>query len=130
MAEMKVYKFPKSLGACADRLAELRETRKGAQEIVDGIDAEEKALKAHIIDTMPKGDTGASGKKFKVAVVVKEVPQVKDWEAFYKHVLKTKDFSLLQRRLGEAAVKERWELGKVVPGVEAFKAVTVSLTKI
>lgn len=130
MSERPVYKFPKSLGACADRLAELRDSRKGAQEIVDSIDAEEKALKAHIIDTMPKGDTGASGKKFKVAVVVKEVPQVKDWEAFYKYVLKTKDFSLLQRRLGEAAVKERWEANKPVPGVEAFKAVTVSLTKI
>ena len=130
MAEIK-YKFPKALGACADKLYELRQKRLDQQKVVDALEAEEKALKEHIINTLPKSEaSGVAGKLARVTVVTKEVPQVKDWDAFYKHVKKTGEFELLGRRLTETAVRERWEAGKQVPGVEAFKAVSVSLNKV
>lgn len=49
-------------------------------------------------------------------------PHVKDWEAFYKYILKTKDFSLLERRPGKAACRERWAVDgdNAVPGVEKY----------
>ncbi len=132
MAEKKkVYRFPKALGACADRLYELKEARLVVQKQADAIEQEEKALKAHLIDTLPKSKAeGVSGTVANVKIVRKEVPQVKDYEAFYAHVKKTGSFDLLQRRLNDAAVKERLDAGKVIPGVEVFTAVSVSLTKV
>lgn len=126
----KPLKFPKSFGACADMLFDLREQRLAAQKIVDEFAENEKALKEHIIQGLPKGDGGAIGKHHKVTVATKHIPQVRDWDAFYKYVSRTKSFDLLQRRLSEAAVNERLEAGKTVAGVELFQAVTVSLTKV
>src|SRR5690349_19141017 len=111
-------KMPKTIGLCADRLYELREARLAAQKQVDAMEAEEKALKEHIIQTLPKSDaSGAAGKIARVSVVVNEVPQVKDWDKLYAHVKKTGDFELMARSLGKAAVQERWDHGKTVPGV-------------
>lgn len=126
-----VYKFPKGLGACADKLYQLKQKRLDAQKIVDAIAAEESAYKAHIIDNLPKSDaSGIAGKLARVTVITKDVPQVTDWDAFYKYIVKTKDFSLLQRRVGDAAIKERWENKKEVPGVGHFNAVTISMNKV
>lgn len=130
MAEVK-YKFPKAMGACADKLFELRNKRLAVQKEVDAVAAEETALKNHIIENLPKSEaSGVAGKLARVTVVTKQIPQVKDWDAFYKHVKKTGDFDLMQRRLTDAAIKERWEAGKEVPGVEHFNAVSVSINKI
>jgi len=127
----KPVKFPKTLGACADRIYELRAKRLTAQKEVDAIEAEEKALKEHIINTLPKSETtGVAGKLARVTVVTKQVPQVKDWEAFWKSFNKKTDTDLLQRSLSKAAVEARWEAGKKIAGVEAFTAVTLSINKV
>lgn len=56
-------------------------------------------------------------------------PHVTDWPKFYEYILETKDFSLLERRPGRAAVKERWEDDVVVPGVEKFPVYKLTRTK-
>lgn len=128
---MATYKFPKTLGACADRVYSLRQERLEAQKKVDAMEAEEKALREHIINTLPKSETtGVAGKLARVTVITKSVPQVKDWDAFYAHVKKTSGFDLLNRALSKSAVEARWEAGKKVPGVEAFTAVTLSVNKV
>lgn len=125
------FKFPKTLGACADKVYELREKRLAAQKAVDAIEAEEKALKEHIINTLPKSEAnGVAGKLARVTVVTKQVPQVKDWTAFWKGFNKSKDTDLLQRSVSKAAVEARWEAGKKIPGVEAFQVVTLSINKV
>jgi hypothetical protein len=130
MPEVK-YKFPPKMGACADRLYLLREQRLAKQREAEAIELEEKALKEHIILTLPKSEaSGVAGKVARVTVITKVVPQVKDWDVFYKHVKKTGQFDLLQRRLTDSAIKERWENGKEVPGVEHFNALIVSLNKV
>lgn len=130
MAEIK-YKFPKALGACADKLFELRNKRLAMQKDVDAVAAEETALKNHIIENLPKSEaSGVAGKLARVTVVTKQIPQVKDWDAFYKYVKKTGSFDLMQKRLTDAAIKERWEAGKEIPGVEHFNAVSVSINKV
>lgn len=130
MAEIK-YKFPKALGSCADMLYELRAKRLIQQKIVDALESEEKALKDYIIQSLPKSEaSGVAGKLARVTVVTKEIPQVKDWDLFYKYVKKTGQFDLMQRRLTTDAVKERWDAGKEIPGVEHFNAVSVSINKV
>lgn len=131
MATEVKYKFPKALGACADKLFELRNKRLEMQKAVDAVAAEESALKNHIIENLPKSEaSGVAGKLARVTVVTKQIPQVKDWDAFYKYVKKTGSFDLMQKRLTDAAIKERWEAGKEVPGVEHFNAVSVSINKV
>lgn len=131
MAVEKKFKFPKALGTCADKLFELRNKRLEMQKAVDAVGAEESALKTHIIESLPKSEaSGVAGKLARVTVITKQVPQVKDWDAFYKYVKKTGQFDLMQRRLTDAAIKERWEAGKEIPGVEHFNAVSVSINKV
>lgn len=132
MSESKyVFKAPKTIGACADRLYTLKSEKSKAQAAVDKLDAEEKFIKNHIINTLPKSEaTGVAGKLARVTVITAEVPQVKDWTAFYAYVKKTNSFDMLQRRLSEAAVRERWDSKKAVPGVEAFAVTKVSLNKV
>lgn len=130
-AEKLKYKFPKAMGACADKLYELRNKRLSIQKLVEEIQSEETALKNHIIDNLPKSEaSGVTGKLARVTVVTKEVPQAQDWDVLYKYIKKTGSFELLQRRLTAAAIKERWEEGKEVPGVGHFTVVDVSINKV
>ena len=125
------YKFPKEMGKCADMLYEMRNKRLELGKVITEQEEEEKALKEHIIATLPKSEaSGVAGKLARVTVVSKDVPQVKDWDAFYKYITKNKAFDCLNRAVNKKAVEERWEAGKKVDGVEAFTAVTVSINKL
>jgi hypothetical protein len=128
---MAEFKFPKALGACADKLFELRNKRLEMQKAVDLVAKEESALKTHIIDNLPKSQaSGVAGKLARVSITSKEIPQVKDWTVFYEYVRKTKQFDLMQRRLSDGAVKDRLDEGINIPGVELFNAVSVSINKL
>jgi hypothetical protein len=129
--ESPAIKLPKTLAACADLYDQLRDERLAKDKEAAALKTQEEFVKAYLIDNIPKSEaTGVAGKRAQVSVVCKSVPQVKDWDALYKHVLKTKDFSLLNRALNKKAVEERWNDKKIVPGVEAFDTVTLSLHKI
>ena len=129
MAEAK-FKFPKSLAACADLLHEVRTRRLEAQRVADAIEDEEKALKAYIIKSMPKDSTGISGKLARVTIVPTIVVQVLDWPALYRYITKNDAFDLLQRRVSDKAVKDRWEQKKVIPGVGPFPVDTLSINQL
>lgn len=129
--EKPKFKFPKSMGVCADRLYDIKNLRLAQQKIVDALEEEEKALKKHIIDNLPKSQqSGAAGKIARVTISGKDVPQVEDWTKFHAYVKKTGAFELLQKRLSDTAINERWDEGKDVPGVKKFNVVSVSLNKI
>lgn len=124
------FKPPKSLAACADLLYTTREERLTAQKAVDTLKEKETLLQEHLISNLSKADTeGVTGKLASVVTDTKVVPRVEDWEAFYKHVLKTKNFAFLQRRVADTAIQEIWDAGKQVPGVGQFKAVVLRLRK-
>jgi hypothetical protein len=126
----KMPKLPKSLGACVDLAHDLREKRLTMQKEVDAVEAQEKFVREHIIKSVPKGDSGAVGKRFKGVVLTEDIPQVEDWDVFYRHISKTKSFDLLNRAVNRKAVSERWADKKAVPGVKVFKAVKLSITKV
>lgn len=127
----KKFVIPKQLAQCADLLYETREARLALQKDVDALEDQEKQLREHIINNLPKSQaTGVAGKVARATIVMKIVPQVQDWDKFYAHIKKTGDFELMQKRIGTKAIEERWENKKKVPGVEPFNAVTVSLNKV
>lgn len=127
---MTEIKIPKDLGACADLLWTTREKRYALQKQVTECEEHESALKEHLINTLPKSKAeGITGKLARATIGRKVVPTVKDWTKFYQYIAKNKAWELLQRRVGEKAVMERWEAGKTVPGVDRFDVITVHLNK-
>lgn len=132
MTTEKKFRFPRTMGKCADKLYELRQNRLAMQKEVDAVAAEEKALKAHVINNLPKSKaSGIAGKTARVTVVTKEEPIIEDHDAFRKYLNRTKRFDLAHRaRPSAPAIRELWDEGKEIPGVGKFNIVTVSLNKV
>jgi hypothetical protein len=130
----KMPKLPKSMGACADLLFDVRSRRLETDKLAAELKAQEELIKNHIIDNLDKRDeTGAAGKHHRVQVVRKRKYRCDPtmWDKFYAWVAKNRRFDLLQKRLSDVAVKELVEEGKKkVPGIEPFDYVDVSLTKV
>ncbi len=130
----KKYTIPKSLAKCADDYYETRNERLAIEKSAEALKEKESLLKNHLIENLPKSlATGVAGKLCRVAAVTKTIPQVKDWDKFYEYVAKNRSkggFALLNRAVNAAAVKDIWEAGKTVPGVESFNAVTLSINKL
>lgn len=123
-------KIPETLGGCADLLFDIKEKRRKLEAEAEEWHKQETALTEHIIRVLPKSDSGAMGKHHQVRVVTKQKPRVVDWASFFEYVRKHKAYELVQRRVSEGAVQERWDAKKTVPGTEAFTIVTLSLTKV
>lgn len=125
------FKIPKRIGDVADLLYRTRAARLAKKKEMEDLQAQETALKNHLIDTLPKSEaSGVAGKAARVQILMKQRVGVEDWDKFYAYIKKTGSFELLQRRPSEAAIKERWEGKKTVPGVAAEAYVDVSVTKI
>ena len=128
---MSTFKIPKSLALCADALYKTRQDRLELQRKADELKANETTLTEYIIDNLPKSDAGGvQGKFCRVSIVQKVIPQVENWDEFYKYIKKTGQFDLMQRRVADAAIKERWEDGKQVPGVGTFNKLSLSVNKV
>lgn len=123
--------MPSSIGLCADLFHEVRELRLAMQKEVDKVAAREKEIKDYIIDNLSKSDdTGAAGKRYRAQIVSKVTPAAADWEKIHQFIAENDRFDLLQKRLADKAVKDMWEEGEEVPGVERFNAIDVSITKL
>lgn len=122
---------PKALGACADLLYTTRQMRLADQKVIAEYETRESALKEHIIAVLPVSELrGIAGKIARATITSKTIPIVSDWAKFYAYMIRKKRGDLLQRRLNEEAIKELWDAGIDVPGVEPFVAKGVSVTKL
>jgi len=123
--------LPKQPGACADLPYQLREARLALQHQAERFEKAESALRDYFIASLPKSSqTGCAGKLARVQIEVKPVPQAEDWEKVHSYIRDNDAWELLQRRLNESAVRERWEAEEQIPGVVVFNAKKVSVTKI
>ena len=139
-----IHDLPVELAMCADLLYQTQQKRFEINKEVERLQSIETALKNKIIANLPKSQaTGISGLIGKVSLTKKDTVQVKDWNVYYDFLVsefnkeKRKKngqeygvFSLLQKRAGDTAIKERWAEGKIVPGTEKFTVVDVSITKV
>lgn len=120
------------LGTLADIYHVKRIERLAADKVAATLKSEESAAEAMLIEQMRTQEiTACGGSKLRVALAKPDyVPHVTDWNAFYKHILKTKDFSFLERRPGKAACRERWDDGQQIPGVEQFPVYKLSRNEV
>lgn len=140
----KTPTVPESMGRCADLYKEVQTLRLAMAKEVETVEAFEKTLKRHMIDNLEKSsDTGASGLRYRVQIVTKTIPRIRidedadtgqstaeGWRAFWDYVRETNRFDLMQKRLADRAIKDMFDAGEDVPGVELFKQPDVSITKI
>ncbi len=129
MAE-KALKLPTTIGGCVDLLYKLRQARIEQQKRADAIKAQETALEEYIFSNYKsQGIDGVRGKVAMVSIKELTVPTVVDWDKFYAYIARNKAWELLQKRPGAEACRERWALGKAIPGVEQFRKLNLSVTK-
>lgn len=136
MSADKPIKLPKTLAACADLLYNTRVARYELAKQLDAMKATEAALTERLIQELPKSSaTGVAGKAARVSVVLKTVVKTDDFDAVLAYVVKNYKknpgtAALIQRRVGDAAVREMWNAGKEVPGVSPMDVPVLSVNKV
>jgi hypothetical protein len=113
------------------RIAFAREVKKADDE-AKAIKAAEDELAKRIARALRKqlGGSKISGDVGTFSPGTGRVFTVTDWEAFYEHIAKEDAFELLQKRIGEGAMKELDAKGELPPGVKGDDIFTYSLTKV
>lgn len=136
------FAIPKDLAACADLLYETENKRYALQHQAEALKKNETALREHLIKNLPKSKArGVTGKVANATIKEKEIVELVGTEAdryekVYDYILKNARrnpgvWSLLQRRLGDAAAKELIDAGKgALIGAKIGKIPVVSLTKV
>lgn len=118
------------LGTAIDKLYELRSQRLNVEKVVKTMKSDELALRVHIKQMLDSINLdGAKGSAATAAVITSVDPVAKDWLQIYEFIRENDAFDMLQKRLSSMAVKERWESGILVPGIEKFDNWDLSITK-
>jgi hypothetical protein len=116
------------LALLADGYFATRNKRLAMQKEVDKLEEDEKKLKQQVLDGLvANGATAIGGKLVEISLVEKIEPTVSDIAALRAHIQATGEFDLLYNRINTAAVKERWQVHLVVPGVEGFPVTSLSM---
>ncbi len=130
--ELAAQNHPRTIGRCADKLYELRQARIEKQREVEALAKQERGLREHIIASLPKSEaSGVAGKLARVTVVTKEEPVIKNISVFRRFLRRSKRHDLAYKlRPSAPGIREIWESGEQVPGIEKFTVVTLSLSKV
>lgn len=127
------------VGAVADALYDLKQLSKVLNTITAPFDdlllPSVKSTEDHFIQTLAVGESsGVQGLKSRVQLTESAIPVIDEarggWKGLYDHIKKTGEFELLNKAINRAAVQERWDNKKNVPGVGKFIAKRVSCTKL
>lgn len=114
-----------------DAYKETRDRRLAEQKLVDKIKESEDSLKVKILELLREQEAPViGGTTHQCTRKVSNEPFAEDWELIHAHIIDTGDWDLMQKRLGEAAVKLRWDEGEEVPGVGSFPVEKLGLTKL
>lgn len=119
---------PLTLGAATDKMWALREEKRLLAVEEKRINTELAALETTIFGLMDAQDTRkAEGKKAGISIGEAVVGNVEDWDALWPYIVKNKYFHLVQKRVSDPGLRELWEKGKTVPGVQPFTKRTLSV---
>jgi hypothetical protein len=120
----------KSLGEISDELhldrEKIRSVSKQLKELEKAYaEKVEKALQRMQDDGVQR----VTGAHATMSLSVNTVPNIEDWDKFYRYVKKNDAFHLLERRPAAKAWREEVEnrRGKLVPGTKGFEKVTLLL---
>ena len=133
MSEEKIYKpvtNAQAMGELADEWWTLRASRLAIEKEVARIREQDSRAKSALLQSLTENKvTSVGGQKVRVTHVVKDKPSVNDWEEVYSYIRETGSFDILQRRIGERAVKDRWDDGVKIPGIVSYPIDEISYSK-
>lgn len=127
----KVKVFPKTLGACIDKLYKQRAVRLKLQTQVENSKKDESALSKVIFRMLAKQRLDASrGKVGHFFRGTKRIGVIEDWRKVQRFIARKNAWDLLQRRLNTNAWLDRLDNKERVPGIKVESVLTYSLTKV
>lgn len=134
------FVIPKSLAACADLLYSTREKRLAMDKEAAALQAQETALREHLINNLPKSNaTGIAGKLVRASIENKVVYSVDaehgGWDSIRAYIVKNQKknpgvWGLMNKALNQGTAKEMAEAGVKVDGLKALNVPVVSLNKV
>ena len=110
--------YPWSMNQLIDERATIKADMDQINQAKKELQQELDYLDSLLIAKMDKEEINrTANKNASVSINEATVPEVEDWDAFYKHILDTKEFALLQKRVSSVAYKEILSAGEDVPGL-------------
>lgn len=120
----------KQIGVLIDKLYAFRSQRIAKQHEVDELKKEETRLDLQLQELLQNlGLNKATGKQATFSAKKIEVPNIVDWDAFYKFIHDHNYYHLLQKRVSSPAVMEAFSIHGKIDGVETVTITKTSLTK-
>ena len=105
--------YPWSMNQLIDERATIKADMDQINQAKKELQQELDYLDSLLIAKMDKEEINRTANK-NASVSINEA---EDWDAFYKHILDTKEFALLQKRVSSVAYKEILAAGEDVPGL-------------
>lgn len=113
--------IPDGIGQKIDLRQQLKDDLALVQKLADEVSAHIDAVEKALIEQLDReGTTSGGGKRATVSVNESVVPNVTDWDAFYKFIARMKYYHLLERRPSVSGCRELFETKGAIPGVEPF----------
>lgn len=119
--KMKPVLIPEGIGAKIDLRQKLKADKEEASKLVDAIEAHITSVETALLAQLDKEQTtNGGGKLATVSVTESIVPNVTDWDSFYKYIARMKYYHLLERRPSVTGCRELFETKGAIPGVMPF----------
>jgi len=121
-----------NFGALADSLYEKNEEISQANAKVEELKREKRELEDTLILAMQDAGTNiVRGNKASVSISEVSRPQIQDFDAFEKFVLRRKALHLFERRIASTAYRELKDQlgGKPIPGLTEFNQVRLNVRR-
>lgn len=117
------------LTTVCDKIWEIKSKIKKLSDQITDLEVEQKGLEADLMVQAEKagGLTAGKGKNSSFLIAPAIVPQVSDWDRFYKYIGRMKYYHLLERRPSVTGCRELWETKGEIPGVEQFTKIRVTV---
>lgn len=121
---------PAELNAAIKKYVETREARLALDKKSAVLKTEEDMLKGLVMREVQGRNTSLyEFKGFVAELKMRAEAEVLDWTALTKHIKDTGEFDLLQKRVTVTAVRERWEVGKEVPGIKQSQVPEIAIKR-
>ena len=108
-----------------------RNRRLAADKEAKALKSIEVEMKDRILGEMIEQQVGfAAGMDIRVKRKTVNKPQAADWDQVYKYMVDNDAMDLVQKRLHERAVNDRFEDGITIPGIEFYEVNDLSIGKL
>jgi hypothetical protein len=121
--------MPSNIPGCLAELSRVMKSIEKYEAQTAPLYAREKELREHLLNTFTKTELeGAKGSGLSVAIVRSVVPQIDNWDEFFKFAVKKGNQDLIQRSISSPAWRERVNNEVAIPGVSSFTRVALRVT--